>query len=579
MKTNCKPVIETNIRISLANPQKVLSVSDGMDALLGFNADDFLSSKISLQKLIHADDQDITDCLFLNEPTQNAQSFNIRLRHADGRIRCIKATINKAFDTKIDGVVLEMLLQDAKSLSHQRSNQTMMENFKAMMDNSDDYIYFKDRHHVFTGASQALVGVTQSIHYWTELLGLTDYDVFLEEYADIYYKLEKEVFSGVTVAHEIQETLYQDGTKGWVNNRKYPIKNDDGEITGLFGIARDITDQVLAEQALRNSEESLREAQDIAELGCYSLDIASETLQSNIILKHLFGITNLQESTLSAWLSLIHPDDQAGVDHHLRNEVLAKGSAFKKEFRIFRESDNAERWINVLGKLEFNSQGEPIRLHGTVQDTTEKHIEMLIEKRSILSNQLVGVLTLKNRQIIWANSAFERMLGYEQGELIGTLTRQFYVDEEDYLAVESTYAEMMREGVGRTQHIYVRKDGEKIWVDMSATQVNPQTGESLWAYVDITRYKLAENELRIAATAFESQEGMFITDSNACILRVNKSFTRITGYSPEDVIGQTPRILSSGKHDASFYAAMWSSIKGLGSWEGEIWNRRKNGEV
>ncbi len=579
MDSNCKSVIETRICISLSNSYQVLSVSDGMYELLGFEADDFVSSKISLQKLIHIDDQDIADYLFLNEQNPNTQVLNIRIRHADGRIRCIKATFDKALNTTTDGVVLDLLLQDAKSLWHQQGDQTMMANFRAMMDNTDDYIYFKDRHHVFTGASQALVEVTKSTHNWTEFLGLTDYDVFLEEYADIYYKLEKEVFAGVSVAHEIQETLYQDGTKGWVSNRKYPIKNEDGEIIGLFGIARDITGQVLAEQALRKSEESLREAQDVAELGSYSLDIATETLHSNYILKQLFGISNLQESSLSVWLSLIHPDDRAGVERHLRIDVLANGGAFKKEFRILRESDQAERWVNVLGKLEFNAKGEPVRLHGTVQDTTEKHEEILIEKRSILSNQLVGVLTLKNRQIIWANPAFEKMMGYESGELVSKPTRQFYVTEEDYLAVENTYDEMMRDGVGHTQHIYLRKDGEKIWVDMSATLVNPQTGESLWAYVDITKYKLAESELRIAAAAFESQEGMFITDACANILRVNKAFTRITGYAPQDVIGQTPRILSSGRHDASFYAAMWTGIRESGGWEGEVWNRRKNGEV
>ena len=86
-------------------------------------------------------------------------------------------------------------------------------------------------------------------------------------------------------------------------------------------------------------------------------------------------------------------------------------------------------------------------------------------------------------------------------------------------------------------------------------------------------------ELRIAATAFESQEGMSVTDANGKILRVNQAFTRITGYSAEEVIGQNPRILKSGRQDANFYATMWKKINNTGAWEGEIWNRRKNGEV
>ena len=76
-----------------------------------------------------------------------------------------------------------------------------------MMENTNDYIYFKDRNHVFTGASQTLVSLTNPSEIWTDLLGKTDYDVFPEEYADHYYSLEKQVFSGFSVAHQIQETL------------------------------------------------------------------------------------------------------------------------------------------------------------------------------------------------------------------------------------------------------------------------------------------------------------------------------------------------------------------------------------
>jgi diguanylate cyclase (GGDEF)-like protein/PAS domain S-box-containing protein len=96
---------------------------------------------------------------------------------------------------------------------------------------------------------------------------------------------------------------------------------------------------------------------------------------------------------------------------------------------------------------------------------------------------------------------------------------------------------------------------------------------------DISKSKHAEEELRIAAAAFEAQEGIMITNADNMILRVNRAFTEITGYSTEELIGQTPRIFKSGQHDSAFYAEMWDCISRTGYWQGEIWDQRKNGEI
>jgi len=96
---------------------------------------------------------------------------------------------------------------------------------------------------------------------------------------------------------------------------------------------------------------------------------------------------------------------------------------------------------------------------------------------------------------------------------------------------------------------------------------------------DVTERKRTELELRIAATAFEAQESIAITDSASVIVKVNKAFTGITGYTEEDVAGRKISILKSGLHDTVFYEAMWESIARVGAWQGEIWDRRKNGEI
>jgi diguanylate cyclase (GGDEF)-like protein/PAS domain S-box-containing protein len=96
---------------------------------------------------------------------------------------------------------------------------------------------------------------------------------------------------------------------------------------------------------------------------------------------------------------------------------------------------------------------------------------------------------------------------------------------------------------------------------------------------DITERWLADQDQRIAATAIESQEGIVITDANNRIVRVNRSFTRLTGYSANEVIGKTPAILKSGRHDQAFYKAMWEKLIPEKYWQGEVWDRRKNGEI
>ncbi|WP_445004938.1 bifunctional diguanylate cyclase/phosphodiesterase [Halomonas mongoliensis] len=104
-------------------------------------------------------------------------------------------------------------------------------------------------------------------------------------------------------------------------------------------------------------------------------------------------------------------------------------------------------------------------------------------------------------------------------------------------------------------------------------------GGALALVRDVTDERATEAQLRIAATAFETHLGMLITDGNGRILKVNETFTRITGYSEAEVLGRNPRLLSSGLHDGAFYRRLWCSVLSSGSWQGEVWNRRKNGEL
>ncbi|MDP1525177.1 MAG: EAL domain-containing protein [Rhodocyclaceae bacterium] len=111
-------------------------------------------------------------------------------------------------------------------------------------------------------------------------------------------------------------------------------------------------------------------------------------------------------------------------------------------------------------------------------------------------------------------------------------------------------------------------------------KTSPEIGELLDSFsAMINARQQAEQDLRIAATAFEAQEAILITDTQSTIVRVNRAFSRITGFAPDEVIGRKPSHFKSGRHDAEFYRQMWATLAREGSWSGEIWDRRRDGEV
>ena len=158
---------------------------------------------------------------------------------------------------------------------------------------------------------------------------------------------------------------------------------------------------------------------------------------------------------------------------------------------------------------------------------------------------------------------------------------EYLHDAETARQVATGLRQVLSGGIDKCQFEYnCNSPFEKRWFLLTITPF-PGSGSirALVAHENVTALKQAETDLRIAATAFESQEGMTITDAECTILRVNKAFTEITGYSAEEVVGQHPRLLKSDRHDDAFYMAMWESIVQTGSWQGEIWNRRKSGEI
>jgi diguanylate cyclase (GGDEF)-like protein/PAS domain S-box-containing protein len=221
---------------------------------------------------------------------------------------------------------------------------------------------------------------------------------------------------------------------------------------------------------------------------------------------------------------------------------------------------------------------------GELRDITERKLTEQAVRRSrdqltaILNSTTESIFHIDGDGIILAiNDIAAHRLKSQSQDMIGRNVFDFFPAEVAERRRDNV-AEVMRTG----REKYTEDIRNHRFYSLNYYPVVDSDGKvsSVVVYAaDITERKKVETELGIAATAFELQEGMLVTDANRVIIRVNWAFTAITGYTTADAVGKTPKLLSSGRHNTFFYASMWKSINETGTWEGDIWNRRKNGEI
>lgn len=178
-----------------------------------------------------------------------------------------------------------------------------------------------------------------------------------------------------------------------------------------------------------------------------------------------------------------------------------------------------------------------------------------------------------------ANTGWERVLGYRREQLEGKVFLDL-VHPDD---IKPTLDRMQGLSEGETvfyfENRYRHRNGDYRWLAWSAV-ASVQEGLIYAVANDITQRKAAESALRDSAEIFRSTgEGIVLTELDGRVRDVNQAFSDITGYSKEEILGQHIRILQSGQHDSAFYQAMWDSLNQTGNWNGEIWNRKKDGSI
>ncbi|HUI59076.1 MAG TPA: PAS domain S-box protein, partial [Steroidobacteraceae bacterium] len=345
-------------------------------------------------------------------------------------------------------------------------------------------------------------------------------------------------------------------------------------------VVRDTTERHLAEDMFRGLVESAPDAMVV-------VDARGRILLVNSRVETLFGYPRAEligrsiEMLVPENLRQLHANQRLRFFEHPRMRPMGEGG----ELHGLRK-DGTEFPVEIsLGPLRGTAGTLAC---GAIRDLTDHNraLQVLRESdaklRGLYELSPLGIaLTDMNGRYLDFNSAFERICGYSGEELKSrdywALTPHEYADAE-----AEQLAHLRSRGLyGPYEKEYIRKDGSRVPIRLNGMLITGDNGEHyIWSIVeDITDRKRIEESLSIAATAFEAQVGILVTDANGAILRVNRAFAQTTGYSTEDLAGETPRLLKSGRHDSAFYAAMWQSLERTGTWQGEILNRRRNGEI
>ncbi|WP_366020193.1 EAL domain-containing protein [Nitrosomonas sp.] len=362
----------------------------------------------------------------------------------------------------------------------------------------------------------------------------------------------------------------------------------------------------------------------------YNLQFSGETPHPSWVsenIERLLGYT--QEEALAAdwWRTHIHPDDREAA--LARQSVLLSEGQLTHDYRFLHRSGRI-LWILDELRLVRNADGEPAEIVGAWLDISEhKRLELIRQAHQSALNLIVASQPLA----VILNDIARRLEVINPGMLVSILLLDKYAGRLKHGAAPSLTDEynaavnqlMIGDGIGscgtaawRGEAVIVSDiDRHPFWqpfleltrkANLHACWSLPfkdEAGSVLGTFAiyhrtprepthaDLTLINefasitavavqkvYAAETLKQAAAVFESsREGVVITDLEPRILAINRAYIEITGYSEAQVLGKNPKIIKSGHHGKSFYQAMWASLKSVGHWSGEIWNRRRNGEI
>ena len=284
--------------------------------------------------------------------------------------------------------------------------------------------------------------------------------------------------------------------------------------------------------------------------------------------------------------------ERAEVLEHHRQLSSGEISSSVRDFR-FVSADGVERWLAV-NAVRIDWEGAPATLNFASDVTARRRSEMALRESEsynkvlfAASHQPLVVLDPATGRFIDCNDAAARIYGRENREaVLGLAVLDVsapcqYDGSPSAEAAQRCIKQACDSGVLRFEWRHRRPDGTMWDAEVHLMRFHHGERDLLqFSLQDITARKRIEEQLQLAASVFaHANEGIVITDAEGRIVDVNPTFASLTGYAREEVLGRQPSMLKSGHHEPEFYAAMWAAIRDQGSWQGEIWNRRKGGEI
>ena len=266
--------------------------------------------------------------------------------------------------------------------------------------------------------------------------------------------------------------------------------------------------------------------------------------------------------------------------------IASAGPGLQISVRGSDEIAEVAHAFNTMSSTLAVSYAELSRSIATERDMTAIANSNQAKNKAILTASLDALITIDEQgKVIDYNEVASSTFGWQHNEIIGQTLADFIIPEHKRKAHHQGILHYLTQRDSpvinqRLELHALHKLGHQFPIEINIAPIETPQGTMFTAFIrDISARLAAQTELRLAAQTFESSEAIFICTAAGDIIRANQAFSRITGYSNNDVIGKNPRILSSGRHDADYYRAMWATLQAEGKWHGEIYNKRKNGVI